>query len=384
LKIFLSFLQSEKKHPIPAYDFWGHYIKNGIREARYEWAECPGADWALGRVPQSKRDHAKWKQDTWGKTVEWLKKNPVDLFLSYLYPEQVDVTAIKEIQRMGIPCVNFFCDHIRTFKKAPAEFGAFNLNWVPEYKAIEWYTTAGYHYINLPMPMWVESKYRVLKEEKNQQITFVGSKDIQRILLFEKVVEQEPGLPLVIYGNGWKENDTQAKQSFEQDYTLDKKIKFNLDFIDQQGIVPYLRKLKHRKINTDISNELSSKTHLPPSFEEYNKLTAESMITLGVNRYPSFRFPLLKPDTYSRLRDIEAPMLGACYLTEWTDGIEELYDIENEIAVYKNSNELIGKSKELQADPNKRKSLKINGQKRAQNDHNIVVSLNKIARRVLH
>jgi Glycosyl transferases group 1 len=384
MNIFLSFLQSEHKYPIPSYDFWGHYVKNGIQEAGHRWTECPGADWALGLVPQRTQDHLKWKQDIWGKTVEWLKRNPVDLFLSYLYPEQVDLSAIKEIQRMGIPCVNFFCDHIRTFKKVPAEFGAFNLNWVPESKAIEWYTTAGYHYINLPMPMWVEPKYRVLKEEKNQQITFIGSKDIQRILLFEKVVEQAPGMPLVIYGNGWKENNTQAKQPFERDYTLDKKIKFNLDFIDQQGIVPYLRKLKQRKINTGISNELSSKAHLPPSFEEYNKLTAESMITLGVNRYPSFQFPLLKPDTYSRLRDIEAPMLGACYLTEWTDGIEELYDIENEIAVYKNVDELIDKSKQLMADPGKRKCLKINGQKRAQNDHNIVNSLNKIVRRALH
>ncbi len=102
------------------------------------------------------------------------------------------------------------------------------------------------------------------------------------------------------------------------------------------------------------------------------------MITLGINRYPSFHFPISKPDSYSRLRDIEAPMLGACYLTEWTDGIEELYDTENEIAVYKNTDELIMKIKELEADVNKRRALKINGQKRALSTHTIPDSLNNI------
>jgi hypothetical protein len=380
LKIFLSFLQSEHKYPIPAYDFWGHYIKNGIQEAGYQWTEFPGADWALGLLPQSKNDHLKWKQDIWGKTVEWLKKHPADIFLSYLYPEQIDASAIKEIQRTGIPCVNFFCDHIRLFKKAPAEFEVFNLNWVPEYQAAEWYKKAGYPCINLPMPMWVEPRYRVLKEETNQQITFIGSKDIQRKLLFEEVLEQDPYMPLSIYGNGWKNDDSPPQHL--SDYTFDKKIIFNVNFIRQQGIIPYLRKIKHRNINMGLSSPLSQKTNKPPTFEQYNTLTAESMITLGVNRYPSFQFPLSKPHSYSRLRDIEAPMLGACYLTEYTDGIEELYDIENEIAVYKNADELMGKIKELQADFNRRKKLKINGQKRALLDHNIPNSLNKILQRV--
>jgi spore maturation protein CgeB len=102
------------------------------------------------------------------------------------------------------------------------------------------------------------------------------------------------------------------------------------------------------------------------------------MITLGINRYPSFRFPLVKPDTYSRLRDIEAPMLGACYLTEWTEGIDELYDTQNEIAVYRNEAELINKIAELRADHDTRKKLKANGQKRALEKHSIPASLAKI------
>ncbi len=120
-------------------------------------------------------------------------------------PAQIDETAIKEIQKAGVPCVNFFCDNIRDFKKAPSQFEVFDLNWVPEYKAVKWYKKAGYPYINLPMPMWIEPQYRVLKEEKNSQVTFIGSMDIQRMLLIEQVLEKAPDLPLAIYGAGWLE-----------------------------------------------------------------------------------------------------------------------------------------------------------------------------------
>ena len=377
MKIFLSFLQSEKKHPIPAYDFWQHYIKNGIVEAGHEWSECPGADWALGLVPKSKEEQANWKQDTWQKTIAWLKKNPVDLFLGYLYPEQIDTSAIKEIQKTGVPCVNFFCDHIRLFTSVPAEFKVFDLNWVPEYKATEWYKESSVPYINLPMPMWVDPKYRVIKEETNQQVTFIGSNDIQRSLLFEKVMKQEPGLPLAIYGNGWKEDHTEQTAQFIPDHSITKKIANQFTFISQHGITAWKRKNAQRNLShtIDLPQHI---LHPSPAFEGYNRLIGESMVSLGVNRYPSFRFPLETPDSYSRLRDIEAPMLGACYLTEWTGGIEQLYDIENEIAVFHTESELVEQVKMLQADPAKRKKLKTNGQKKALSNHSIPQSLNRL------
>ncbi|HTI60954.1 glycosyltransferase [Mucilaginibacter sp.] len=377
MNIFLSFFQSEYRHPIPAYDFWQYYLKNGIEEAGVKWAECPGADWALGLVPKDKHGQQKWKDDTWGKTVEWLKKNPADIFLSYLYPQQVDISAVKEIQKMGIPCVNFFCDHIRDFKTLPPEFKVFDLTWVPEYQAVDFYKKAKRPFLNLPMPMWVEPKRRVAGEEKLEQVTFIGSRDIQRVLLFEEVMHLDPKLPLKIYGNSWEQGGTAFREP-GSGYTLSKKVKYNLDFIKKHGLAAYYRKVEHRGIQKKLKNNLGPVVNSSPGFEDYNLLTTRSMITLGVNRYPSFNFPSSKPGTYSRLRDIEAPMLGACYLTEYASGIAELYDIGSEIATYRNADEMIGKIRQLEADPALRKKLRTNGQKRALRDHTIPNSINKI------
>ena len=62
MKIFLSFLQSTVQHPIPAYSFWGYYIKNGIEESGNTWIELPGGDWALGIVPQEEKLFCLWKE----------------------------------------------------------------------------------------------------------------------------------------------------------------------------------------------------------------------------------------------------------------------------------------------------------------------------------
>lgn len=376
MKIFLSFLQSSINHPIPAYNFWQYYLKNGIEEAGHQWVEHPEADWALGLVPKSSALQDKWKQEIWEKTVTWLKKNPVDLFLSYLYPEQIDVQAISEIQKTGVPCVNFFCDHIRQFNEIPNVFASFDLNWVPEYKALSMYGKKGFPYLHLPMPVWVEPKLRSVQKESFAQLTFFGSKDIQRQLLFENIISKKKNFPLKIYGKDWLEEENQHQTN--DDYNFIKKLQFQYKFLKDNGFEAYLRKLDRRKIKTNLSAGLQSKIQPVQLFTEFRELTAKSMITIGINRYPSYHYPLSKPNTYSRLRDIEAPMLGACYLTEWAPGLELLYDFGTEIETYKDENEFICKAEMLMANPEKRRLLKINGQKRALQCNTIVQSLEKI------
>ncbi|HEK21141.1 MAG TPA: glycosyltransferase family 1 protein [Bacteroidetes bacterium] len=376
MKFFLSFLQSPVRHPVPAYDFWEHYLKNGIKEAGHEWMECPDVDWAKGLVPQSVDMLNQWRADAWEQTINYLKNNRPDVFLSYLYPHQVDVSAVKQIQKMGIPAVNFFCDNVREFKKAPKEFGVFDLNWVPEYKALEIYEKAGYNFIHLPMPMWVAPEYRGFKAEVNQQITFIGSKDIQRHLLLEELIKLAPDTDLAVYGSGWQQ--TALAPAYQPRYGLREKITHQVKVISKYGVLGYAEKIKQRGFNIETSSALSAKLRGIPPYNEYNLLTSGSMITLGVNRYPSYAFPLRQPDTYSRLRDIEAPMLGACYLTEWAPGLDQLYELGNEIETYKTAAELSAKIIELKNNPEKRKKLKINGQHRALTDHCIPQTLKKI------
>jgi hypothetical protein len=114
------------------------------------------------------------------------------------------------------------------------------------------------------------------------------------------------------------------------------------------------------------------------SSDAYFSKIRGARVAVGINRCPSFRRPFSNPLRYSRLRDIEAPMLGACYLTEWAPGLEDLYDVGAEVEAYRDADELVEKSRRLQGDPARRAQLRKGGQRRALADHTIARSLGRI------
>lgn len=384
MNILLSFLQDKggAAHNIPGYRFWLHYLKNGIKEAGMQCTEIPGADWAEGLVHQKESPELlQWKDITWSSTLDYIRNSEkkIDLFLCYLYPHQIDVGAIKQIQLAGIPCVNFYCDNIRHFERVPDEFKIFDLLWVPEYEAIPMYKKANIKFLNLPMPMWIDHDLReTFTPTENPAISFIGSKDVLREKLLSKVIDK--GLEVLIQGSGWLPGHDQyniKEQSAAQ------KLLNQFTFVKEHGLEGLGRKLSQQIKKTEVLT-IPARLILPqPNFTEYISIIKNSSITLGINRVPSFKRPTSNPLKYSRLRDIEAPMLGACYLTEYCAGIAQLYDTQREIYTYNDENELIEKARELLHNPAKRKELRANSQKKALNEYSIPASLQKIKKAIV-
>src|SRR2546423_13581160 len=119
MRLLLSLLQATREHHVPAHQFWEVYFKRGIEEAGFEWIEVPGVDWveALAFDEADIDRIQQWRERTWGRVIEFARREhatrPFDFFLGYLYPRQVEPDAIQDLRRLGIPCVNFFCDNVR-------------------------------------------------------------------------------------------------------------------------------------------------------------------------------------------------------------------------------------------------------------------------------
>jgi spore maturation protein CgeB len=71
-------------------------------------------------------------------------------------------------------------------------------------------------------------------------------------------------------------------------------------------------------------------------------------------------------------------MLGACYLTEWTDGLEHLYELGKEIETYRTAEELTGKLSELRKDAVRRRAMRQRAQRRALAEHTVGRSIERI------
>ena len=383
LRIFLSCQQDLQLHPVPAYRFWVSTFRNALREAGHVCLEAPQCDWAEGLLPRSADEHARWRQSTWNKALDWLslehKRAPVDLFLGYLYPSQVDGAAVAQIRSLGIPCVNFFCDNVRLFRNIPREYGVFDLHWVPEYKGCQMYSAAGLPFIFAPMPCWIPVSMRSTPERESLPPTFVGTRDEQRERLFRDALQL--GLKIELRGKGWSGHE---KEADAPPRGAGRGLWANqADFLRRHGLRALLRKLKTSIFPPrPVAFDFSPYAGKPCDADGYWNALREASVCVGVNRYPSFRFPADRPDCYSRLRDLEAPMAGAAYLTEAAPELPFLYDLGKEIEVYSSPEELVETTNRLLGDPSKRQALRLAAQRRALSDHSVARTMDKIAERL--
>ena len=382
LRIFLACQQAKQRHAVPAYAFWTEYFRGALAEAGHTCIEAADCDWAEGLLPGPAEQTAAWSERTWSAALAEIRREharqPIDFFLGYLFPAQVSSDAVADIRTLGIPCVNFFCDNVREFRHVPAMFRGFDLHWVPEFKALALYRDAGLPHLHAPMACWVPPAQRQPVERETLPVTFVGTRDEQRERLFADAIRL--GLLADLRGPGWESAATTPAPPPPRARSPLELVRRQIEFARQHGVAALARK-----------HAGGAKTALPLDFDfapfakpaqfgdAYWPVLRECSVCLGVNRYPSLRFPFDQPDTYSRLRDIEAPMAGACYLTEWTEGLDQLYDLGREIETYRDAAELAEKSRALADDPVRRRQLRTAGQRRALADHSIPRTLERLA-----
>lgn len=381
MRIFLSCLQSRKRHAISAYDFWETYFKRGLKEAGHRWVEAGNVDWAEALTLPEEADWRRWRERAWSEVLRVLRaeieRGGVDLFLGYLFPHMVEPAAIAEIRRLGIPCVNFFCDNVREFRVLPESFGCFDLHWVPEFEALHLYEKAGSKHVFAPMPCWIPAEQRRSDHPESSGVTFVGSRDPLRAHLLGTAIRL--GAEISIAGAGWRgqreEGDARGSEPQEGLYRL---LRNQSSFIRQHGLAGWFLKFEsvvHPLPQIPIPEE---SLRGAVSGTEYVRLIQQSRIALGVNRVQTFRRSLHRPLTYSRLRDVEAPMMGACYLTEWTESLSRFYDVGHHVEAYRTADELIEKINALLADPQRRRQLRAQGQEHALRELSVPRSLQKV------
>jgi hypothetical protein len=380
LRIFLCCQQDLKEHRIPAYRFWAASFRAAFAECGHSCLEAPGCDWAEGLSPRETDAHQSWRETTWQRALDWIRREhsrrPIDLFLSYLYPEQIETEGLAQLRSMGIPSVNFFCDNVRLFRKVPREFQGFDLHWVPETGGAALYRASGLSFLQAPMACWVDPKWRTVPLVESLRPTFVGTRDELRERLFADACER--GLNLDLRGLGWnRAGSSWADPPPGKGLTL---LANQGRFIARHGIRAFVQKVANKVLPPEpVTFDFSARVREECVGEEYWRVLRECSVCLGVNRYRKSQWPGELPRRYSRLRDIEAPMVGAAYLTEYAPGIEELYDIGREIEVYRDATELVAKAAKLEGDEAQRRRLRTKGQRRALNDHTIERTMEKIA-----
>lgn len=281
------------------------------------------------------------------KTQEHTK---IDLYLGtlderFIYPE-----TVEKINKLGITTINYQCDDDTAFYLNEELAPLYDYNWTTQPGSFNNYKKIGARYIytsfganpDIYKPYPVKSVY---------DATFVGRNMGYRDE-FIQYISLKKEYETKIWGAGWPRSLKDISRIFSKRFVL------------HPGSM-----LKHIEVmNWYLMNysKLSSVFQGRLSYEELIKMYSKSKISLnfsgGVGKNMYDHKNAMKSN---KLRDIEATMSGAFYLTECTDKIKKVFKIGKEIECFKDKKDLDSKIKYYIDNPDEAEEIRKRGQKKS-------------------
>lgn len=336
---------------------------------------------ASGQGRWGRQDRAELTERILEDVVAKHSRAGVQLFFCYLFPFQFESRLFSALEARGIPTIYFFCDNLSHGQVASGHGRYATLNWVPEATAVGRFADNGCRAMYLPMAA-NPAVYRPVRMREERVAAFIGTKNPFRRLLLGSMLES--GVDLRVYGNGWHPRGRGYYElEMDEDSVLSREypiLPFSERLYDYlaykrnavqriltRGMWPRQEVRRYESLGVRYEPQLQAVAKRAAlSLEDYNSLFSQSAVTIGFN--DGFD-PVLGSYTYTKLRDFEAALAGACLLTQETEDSEMLFSSGTEVMRYRTPEEAAEKAKFLLVRPRVRKQLRAAARKRALAEH---------------
>lgn len=290
-------------------------------------------------------------------------RQPFDLVFTYLMDGMVDVGAIDEIRRAGVPTCNFSCNNIHQFDLVDELSPHFDFNLHAERDAAPKFASIGAN--ALWWQMASNPKYfKPYATPRTIQASFVGANYALRARYIAHLLEHN--IDVHAYGPRWVGGARSQWRAVAKHYQLllravlartpDTQYQTSANLADHD--------FRHA-----LSTRFPENVHEPISDEELIHLYSSSHISLGfleVYAHHDASRPVLQ---HLHLREFEAPMSGALYCTGFTDELAEFFEPDKEVIVYHNQHELLEKVRYYLDHPDAARVVREAGHQRALREH---------------
>ena len=308
---------------------------------------------------------------------------PVDLFLSYFYNAHFDPAGFDELRRLGIPSINFYCNSVHQFELVKEIAGKVDFAWHTEKSARALYLAAGGN------PVWIQMAadptvyHPVAEAQRACKACFVGQRYADRDRWVAVLVRA--GIEVEVYGYGWSRNRPgSATGAPSQSSNSPNSVKMGpmpgsfasyLRAVARNirshglgmGLLQSGRQFRYSHASRGLEPLLQSSVRGPAI--DISATLARYEVCLNFSNVWSEGRPGSSLIPHVRLRDFEAPMCRACYLTGHTEEIQDFYEVGREIDTYRTPEELVGKTRFYLEHPTAAEKLREAGYRRAINDH---------------
>lgn len=286
-------------------------------------------------------------------------KNHIDLFFSYLMDGMIEPATISEIKKSGTITCNFSCNNIHQFENVDGISPYFDYNLHAEKEAEIKFRKIGAN--PLWWPMAANPKYyKGFNVSRDIKMSFSGANYGLRALYVKELLEN--GMDIHVWGPNW------ASKSMNEI----KRLWFLINTVSMRSAgkrYKYSYCLAEEDLRYLLNVRYPKNIHGFISDHEYISLFSRSEISLGILDVYDQHDPARPIKKHIHLREFEAPMSGALYITGYIDSIDELYEVDKEILIYRNIEELIDKVRYYLNHPEVGEKVRIAGRKRALADH---------------
>lgn len=334
---------------------WDRNLKNGLIQLGHDVIEPSYDQNEIHTICSQDRTgeaRERYSEQFVNEVLSHLKGKGIDLVFTYFDNRHVLPESIIRIRDAGALTINWFCNAAHQFSSISQVAPSFDYCMVPEKVAMSKYKAIGATPIYIPMAADPVFYHPYSNTEEIYDGCFIGNKYYNREVLLLNLIQN--GFDVRIFGTNWVFQRLIVDSSF----SFPSRIRSYGGDV-RRRVVQALSELRGKKIPGRLCSG-------PIEDTEMVKLSSVSKITLGLSDVILDDGSVMK---HVRLRDFEAPMSGACYLTAYLKELESFYEIGTEIDCYSSEEEFLDKFRFYINNDAARKALRTNGRRRAETEH---------------
>ncbi|HEY4246483.1 MAG TPA: glycosyltransferase [Lacunisphaera sp.] len=326
-------------------DVWRRHFYDGLKQAGVEVVLPRDIDFGWARPPQAidplRTANARVRvSEALLAQILTTDEDPPQAVLSCCFSHDIELDLVDRVRAAGIPWVNFFCDGLYAFDWVADLAARTSLNWFVESEAAERYHSLGVPCLHAPYALNPDHLPDASCVAPNHALFFVGAAN--RVRIRTATLIRLAGADLQVRGWGW--NEALERKSPPPDAPSP---------LIKRAARAVARKLFAGRIG---------------GYLEYSTMLDElrqSVVILGLNEGG------LKSNAcnYLKLRDLEYPGMGCCYLTQHHTDLTDIYDLGNEVITFRNPWEAGRLAKDLARHPSECREIGRRARARVLGEH---------------
>ncbi len=340
---------------------WRRHFYDGIAAAVPEMLRPEGIDFTWAR-PASDASLAPARARPAASERLWaqIRDAPaLDAVISYCFATDVDPSLVERTRALGVPWINFFCDSTYAFDRVEPLARVTSLNWFPEHAALGRYRALGRPALCRPYAVHPGALPEAGCEIAAHALGFVGAPTGNRVTILAAL--RLLGCRPAVRGEGWRRAPAPAPGRRPRPASTGRRARGSLrERLLTRALWPLL----------GVDGGTLSDEELP-------RFLSRCRVVLGLNEGRDERGVYT---SYLKLRDIEMPGYGCCYLTQHNEDVARAFEVGREVLTFRSLLEAAAHARRAAREPAAARAMGLAARRRVLAEHGWASRLPELAR----